>query len=156
MKHEVFLRTEFNYDIARASELSAQAAGLDFREADGKAHQSFKDECDINTIVRRFGLSGELPSAARAPTYEDFTEVLDFQSAMNAVIAAEESFMLMPADVRARFRNDPGQFVDFCSDSKNRDEAIKLGLVFQGPAPPAAAPAAAVAAPASVAGAPGK
>ena len=48
---------------------------------------------------------------------------------MNAVIAANNSFAAMPAEIRARFNNDAGAFVDFCADANNRDEAIKLGLI---------------------------
>lgn len=55
---------------------------------------------------------------------------------MNALIAADDSFMELPADLRARFDHNPGKFVDFCSDAKNRDELIKLGLVPK-PADPA-------------------
>ena len=45
------------------------------------AVQSQRDEADINTIVRRFGLSGELPQGVRAPTYGDFEDIVDFQAA---------------------------------------------------------------------------
>lgn len=93
------------------------------------AKQSFAAEVDINTIVRRFGLSGELPSDVRAPVYADFEGPFDFHSAMNAIAQAREAFECLPADVRTRFQNDPGQFVDFCSDEANRAEAEKLGLV---------------------------
>ena len=65
----------------------------------------------------------------RMPEYGDFTGVFDFHSAMNAVAMANESFEAMPADVRARFHNDPQEFVSFCMDDKNMDEARKLGLV---------------------------
>lgn len=93
------------------------------------ARQSFKEECDINTIVKRFGLSGELPKGVRMPSYGDFTGIYDYASAMNAIVAARESFDTMPANVRARFNNEPADFVAFCSDDRNRDEAVKLGLV---------------------------
>lgn len=94
---------------------------------------SFAEECDINTIVRRFGLTGQLPTDVRAPMYGDFTEAMDYQSALHAVMAAQDSFMAMPAEVRQRFGNDPAAFVDFCSDANNRDEAIKLGLAVPPP-----------------------
>lgn len=97
---------------------------------------SFAEECDINTIVRRFGLTGELPVNVRAPMYGDFTEAMDYRSALDAVMAAQESFMALPADVRQRFGNDPASFVDFCSDPRNRDEAVKLGLVLPSAALP--------------------
>jgi len=93
------------------------------------AVQDQRDEVDINTIVRRFGLTGQLPSDVRAPQFGDFTGVRDYQSAMNAVLEAEASFMLMPAEVRARFDNDPQAFLEFCSDAANKDEARKLGLL---------------------------
>lgn len=135
-----FLRTPYNYDRNGAGDES----GLDCSVEKSLTQQSFAEECDINTIVRRFGLSGELPVNQRAPTYGDFTGVSDYKSALEAVMAAEDAFMQLPAHVRARFENDPQAFVAFCSDEKNREEAIKLGLVVpQAAALAATAPAAA-------------
>lgn len=102
--------------------------------------QSFKDESDINTIIHRFGLDGQLPTNVRQPQYGDFTGITDFHTAANAIAAANESFDEMPAHVRSRFNNDPGAFVDFCLNPDNKDELIKLGLV-EKPLPPARAPA---------------
>lgn len=94
------------------------------------AVQSAREEVDINTIVRRFGLTGQLPSDVAVPTFGDFSSmVVDYQSALNLVIEADEAFGKMPADVRARFGNDAQAFVAFASDEKNRDEARKLGLL---------------------------
>jgi len=126
-KSSVFLRTPYNYDVMEASDSSALVC-----PEPTLAQQHAKDECDINTIVRRFGLTGELPSNVRAPQYGDFTMATDYHTAMNAVIAANESFMQLPADIRTRFNNDAGAFVDFCSDENNRAEAEKLGLVMTG------------------------
>lgn len=102
--------------------------GLECKD-ESLAQQHFKEECDINEIVRRFGLTGEMPENFRAPVYGDFTGVVDFQTGMNAVVQAQESFMSMPAEVRARFANDPQRLMEFLADDKNRDEAVKLGLV---------------------------
>lgn len=119
-----FVRSANNYDRNAASDESGLLC------ADKSlAKQSFLEECDINTIVKRFGLTGQLPSDVRMPVSGDFTGISDFHMAMNATRAAQEAFMMMPAHVRARFHNDPGEFVDFCMDEKNRDEAVKLGLV---------------------------
>ena len=109
----MFLRAPWNYDTMEAS----NDAGLDCQDPT-LAQQNFRDECDINTIVKRFGITGQLPENVRMPTYGDFLQVNDFHSAMNAVAAAGEAFDAMPADVRARFNNDPGAFVDFCSDEE--------------------------------------
>jgi phage internal scaffolding protein len=119
-----FLRTPYNYDTMQASDECALEC-LD----ESLAQQHARDESDINTIVRRFGLTGELPNNVRAPQYGDFTGVTDYHTAMNAVIAADAAFMQLPADIRTRFNNDAGSFVDFCSDDKNRAEAERLGLV---------------------------
>ena len=80
----VFLRTPYNYDTDEASE----ASGLKCLD-ESKTKQSFQEEADINTIVRRFGLTGQLPSGIQAPTYGDFTEVTDFHTAMNAIAKPE-------------------------------------------------------------------
>jgi phage internal scaffolding protein len=48
---------------------------------------------------------------------------------LNQVIAAEDEFMRLPADLRARFENDPAQLIEFLENLENKDEAIKLGLV---------------------------
>lgn len=119
-----FLRTEFNYNTNEVSE----ETGLKCEDP-SRTLQSAKEETDINTIVKRFGLTGQLPEGMRAPTYGDFTDVVDFHTAMNAVAQAGEAFDRLPASIRDRFNNDPGLFVDFCSDDKNRAEAEKMGLV---------------------------
>lgn len=119
-----FLRTAYNYDMNDAGDESALMC-VD----PTLAQQQFRDECDINVIVDRFGLNGELPSGVRMPTYGDFFGVDDFHTAANAIAMANESFDAMPAKVRARFNNDPAEFVDFCSKAENRQQAIDLGLV---------------------------
>lgn len=106
----------------------SDAFGLVFRDA-SRAKQSFKEEADINTIVRRFGVTGELPSGVRVPSYGDFSGVSDFHSAMNVVAQANEAFDAMPAAVRKRFDHDPGKFLDFVADRKNLEEAARLGIV---------------------------
>ena len=120
-----FLRAPFNYDVDKASEESGLACDPD----EGMTQQQFADECDINKIVERFGLTGQLPENLRMPVSGDFTGVTDFHSAMNIVRLAEEEFMRVPAKVRERFGNDPGALMAFLDDPGNRDEAVKLGLV---------------------------
>lgn len=148
---EIFLRTEFNYDMNKAGDES----GLRCLDV-SRAKQSFAEESDINTIIRRFKIGGELPVGVRMPTYGDFTFVSTFKEAMDALALANEAFDRMPAEVRSRFGNDPERFVDFCSDDRNLPEARKLGLVppeeVKAVIPPAGAPAGApavVAAPAA-------
>lgn len=118
-----FFRSPYNYDtddVSRETGLKCEDESL--------AVQADVEECDINTIVRRFGLTGTLPQGVRMPTYGDFTGVSDYREALDVIMQADDSFYAMPADVRSRFDNDPAKFVDFCSDPANLEEARKLGL----------------------------
>jgi len=74
------------------------------------AQQHYRDECDINTILERFNVTGELPIGSVQPQYGDFSGVTDYQSALNAVMAAQDSFLALPAAIRAKFDNDPALF----------------------------------------------
>lgn len=78
--------------------------------------QHLKDEVDVNTIVRRFGITAEMPFGATGGVYGDFTDVTDFESAKARILRAEEGFMKLPAEVRERFANDPGAIVRFAQD----------------------------------------
>lgn len=122
----MFFRSGFNYDTDTASEDSALVMPVDETVF---TQQQFKEESDINTIVSRFGLTGEIPGDFKAPMSGDFTGITDFQTAMQQVRAAEEEFMRMPGELRARFANDPQQLLAFVMDDRNRDEAVRLGIV---------------------------
>jgi phage internal scaffolding protein len=124
MKKAIFLRTPYNYDLDAASNES----GLHCEDAT-LTQQHFRDECDINNILRQFNVTGLLPENTLSPRYGDFTGISDYQTALNQVIAAEDEFMRLPAELRARFDNDPGNLIEFLENSENKDEAIKLGLV---------------------------
>lgn len=90
--------------------------------------QSFKDECDINTIVRRFGVTGEQPPLP-PPASVEFSEVYNFQTAMNVIRAGTESFESLDSTIRARFNNDPAQFMNFVHDDSNIEQARMWGLI---------------------------
>ena len=124
MKKAPFLRTPYNYDTDAASNES----GLHCEDA-SLAQQHFKDECDINNILRQFNITGLLPENALSPQYGDFTGVQDYHSALNQVIAAEDEFMALPATLRARFENDPAKLIEFLDNPENKNEAASLGLV---------------------------
>lgn len=130
----VFVRDGYNYDRDEAS----RASGLKC-EDESLTQQHMAEETDINVIVERFGLTGELPQNVRAPLNVDFEDVFDFRSALHQLRDAEAAFMQMPARVRARFENDAHQFVEFCSREENRKEMAELGLIVapKAPEPPA-------------------
>lgn len=99
---------------------------------DDKAQQHFKDECDINTIIDNYRINGCFQPGdlnVSSPVYADVSDVKDFQSAQNYVIQAQEQFMTLDARIRRRFNDDPAQFMAFCEDESNYEEALALGIV---------------------------
>lgn len=116
-------RTGYNYDMFAASNETAIDTGTA-----SLVQQEFKDECDINNIVSKFLRTGELPDPVAVPQYGDFTGIPDYQTALNMVIQADAAFMQLDPNVRARFDNDAGRFMDFVHDPANGDELLKLGL----------------------------
>lgn len=92
--------------------------------------QSFRDECDINVIMSRYQTTGILPQTRNAldAQYADVSGI-DYQAAQNLVAGAKSMFMELPSSVRSRFDNDPGLFLAFTHDPKNREEMAKMGLL---------------------------
>lgn len=123
-KKAIFLRTMYNYDTDAASNESGLAC-----EEPTLAQQHFKEECDINIILQKFSITGILPEAPLSPRYGDFSGISDYHTALNRVIAAQEEFDALPAQIRARFDNDPANLIEFLNDEANRPEAEELGLV---------------------------
>lgn len=79
--------------------------------------QHFKDEVDINTIVRRFGASGQVPQFLPEGMYGDFTDVSDYDDAVGRIERADRAFMALPAVVREKFHNDPSELMRAASVS---------------------------------------
>lgn len=115
------------YDSAAVSDESALHCKDPTRTQESDAMDT-----DINVIVARFGITGQLPARDSLPliTNGDFQEALDFRQVQDLQIAAAKSFMELPANVRARFENDPVQFVEFCSrdDEDSAKEMVRLGI----------------------------
>lgn len=97
---------------------------------EGLTQQQFRDDTDVNLILKRHEATGDLihlaPSEGR---YGDFDTNLDYQTALNRVADAQRDFAALPAEVRFRMNNDPGELLAFMGDPENQDEAVKLGLV---------------------------
>jgi len=99
--------------------------------------QSMTEDADLNVMMKRMHVTGVMPENVPVLGYGDFEEVMDFRSAQHALIEADRSFMMMPAEMRARFANDPQVFLEFCTatsvDGKltNLEEMQKMGLAIK-------------------------
>ena len=114
----------YDYDTNAAGD----ETGLDCKDK-SLAQQHMKDECDINVLVERFVVRGEIPQLLLPPMQGDFTEAPTYQEALNLMVEAKHSFMALDAKVRSRFDNDPAKFVDFCSNADNAEDVRKMGLL---------------------------
>lgn len=118
-------RKHFDYDVEKASD---EAAIPPDQMGESLTVQEHSIDADINTLLKRFGVTGHLPQSVRVPQYGDFTAVTDYASALMAIQDAQESFLAMDAKTRARFENDPQLFLEFCSDPGNLPAMREMGL----------------------------
>lgn len=99
--------------------------------------QSFKDDADINCIIARYENTGVLVDptvpVSRTPAFGDFSDMPDYQTAQNVIIAAKNAFDSLSSKIRERFNNDPAAYFDFVRSLKEGSEeyveAIGLGII---------------------------
>ena len=92
--------------------------------------QHFKKETDIVEIIKKHDRTGIIEHVARGVAqYGDYSEVNEYREAMDMVNNANASFMQLPAEVRAMFGNNAGEFFEFATDPKNKAKMQELGLV---------------------------
>lgn len=82
---------------------------------DGRTKQSFKDQCDINKILKRAQVKGGLAHVQKYPeaVYGEFDPELDLFVARERIAKAEAIFGDLPAEVRREFNNDAVAFVQY-------------------------------------------
>ncbi len=94
----------------------------------GRTKQSLRKETDINFIMAKYEKTGLVDHLSKHGGDYGFASSVDFHECMNVVTKAEQMFEDLPAEVRRRFNEEPGAFLDFVVDPENREELIDLGL----------------------------
>lgn len=96
-----------------------------------KTQQHFAKDADLNTIVKRYGITdGAIPpAAADARYYGDFSDAFDFRDALDRTRDAVAKFNALPAELRRIFENDPAYLHEWVSDPANIEQAVELGLL---------------------------
>lgn len=89
--------------------------------------QSYKDDCDINTLLERF-TKGDMSVVRNRGVFADVSKLGDFQHNLETIRQAQRDFDSLPSSVRERFGHDPAALVEFLSNPENDAEAVKLGL----------------------------
>lgn len=94
------------------------------------AKQSMADETNINAIMKKYDRTGLVTHINKhGGTYGEMPSHEDFHAAMNVVASSTQMFDELPATIRARFLNDPSNFLHFVGDEENRDEMVEMGLI---------------------------
>lgn len=107
--------------------------------------QHYKDECDLNQILARHRVEGELNAmqlrqllaqsamgadTARIPRFEDVSDLPDLSYIKKSFIAASRAFANLPVQARIAFGNNPEAFYSAMTDSKQHEKVRELGLGF--------------------------
>lgn len=104
-------------------------------EMESRVQEQFADACQTDTIIRKYNMMGVNPFIASGSSqYLDTTQIPDFICAQNAQIKVKEYFEGLPADIRLQFNNDPMQFAEVVSDSRNADYLREIGVLAPLPA----------------------
>ena len=121
-----------NIEIRSAYDGVRHRVSIDFSEVEPLTEQSHKKMCDINHILKQYDKTGLITHVNNARAeYGDYTEVNEYQEAMNTVIKAQADFMELPSEIRKKFANDPGNFVEFVTNPDNLEEMYDLGLAIR-------------------------
>lgn len=102
----------------------------DFSKMDDQTKQSFKDDTDINLIVKKHGINA-IKATAEALNdgyYGDFSGVGSYADAVLETQRCEDQFNRLPAETRAAFNNNAGQLLRFVEDPANHQAGIDMGI----------------------------
>lgn len=104
-----------------------------------KTEQSHTLACNLNEIMRQYGVTKTLPIMAYPPELfgEDNLE-LTLTDAYQTVRDADFYFQNLPATLRQKFSNSPTYLWQWVTDPANAEEAVALGLLKRDPPTPSA------------------
>lgn len=112
-----------------------------YNEEPSLTQQQYREEADINFIMKRYTQTGLLPlGTTETGTYGDFSQVTDYITALDIIKNAHDQFNELDAKVRATFNNDPANFLAFVENPANYDQLREYGFLKKEPEPPPTTP----------------
>lgn len=111
-----------------------KSVAIDFKDDFGepepsRTEQCHKKACDIHHIIKQYDRNGLVTHVnTMKAEYGDYTQVNEYQEALNMVMNAQEQFMELPSKIRKMFGNDPGEFLEFATNPENQQRLVELGL----------------------------
>jgi len=96
--------------------------------SDGRTKQAFKDQCDINKMLKKAQQTGSIAHLLKYPeaTYGEFDGEFTLLEAQQKIARAGQIFDDLPSEVRQEFGNDPLAFVKYANDPENRGRMKEL------------------------------
>lgn len=90
--------------------------------------QAFKDQCDINKILKKAQKTGSLAFAQKYAdfTFGEFDGEFSLLDAQQRIAKAGQIFAELPSEVRKEFANNPLDFVAFAADPTNQGRLVEL------------------------------
>lgn len=112
-------RTAYNKPISKPFHTSGSSL----------TEQQWKDYNNVSVLMQTYTQTKDPEIFNRTKAfYGDYTGIGDYESCLNQVLEAKESFESLPSDLRAKFRNDPRKFYEFVTDPNNKDQLHEIGL----------------------------
>lgn len=111
--------TSYNYEKERKD------VGLRFTQP-SMTEQEYKDECDVNFIIKNFVKTGELPDMTMQ--YGDMTTVQDYQDALYTIAEAKSNFYALPSAVRDEFKT-VDKYLEYVSDPTHLKDCYERNLI---------------------------
>jgi len=93
-----------------------------------KAKQEFKNDADINSIMKKFQKTGIITHVNKHQGQYGDMSPQTLHESLNTVRTAETMFNELPSSIRNKFENQPGQFLEYVQDPKNYADAKAIGL----------------------------
>lgn len=96
-----------------------------------EVQQQFKDDCDINLILKKYGIDRVAPESVQIPV-EHFRDVSatpkDLTAAYNLIRESEEMFYELPAELRRAVNDDPRRLMELAQSENGIKELQRLGF----------------------------
>lgn len=95
--------------------------------ADKRTKEAFRDETDINAILRKAQRVGSISHLMKhGASYGDFSDVPDLLTAKARIDQGAAIFAEAPVEIRKEFENDMFKFFAFVNDPENSDHLREM------------------------------
>ncbi|QXP08451.1 MAG: internal scaffolding protein [Arizlama microvirus] len=111
--------------IIRAN--GSRRVSLSFENDPGLTVQNHKDSCDITNILAGHIRMGDMPPMPES-VFTDLTNMPDYQTCLNTVMAIDDIFDNLPPKVKIAFEQNPAALMAAVEDPTQRDRLIELGV----------------------------